>query len=290
MTDKQYASAESELLGRLQTMRENESGARLVIPKESSSGGDVDTLDDEYDQPISSEHQAALNEWIQYQRLVKYGKYFPKKYKKEGLLEIGDIRFGVVEERGDDIEANHPFKTCNLADYIDDKGYFNLVKFIGYNQQTFPFIYKLACCIASMRVNEVGCERFFSIAGYVSNPRRTSLKVRHYEALAMLKLNMQRIYIDEDWVVQQYQRMEKSKEWDAMDTQDDELVAALELELYAGDCGVPVEALQLSEIESDGVEETVHVAAAAEGAIEVVDGDSENSSIGSDTDSDLEEG
>jgi hypothetical protein len=62
MTDKQYASAESELLGRLQTMRENESGARLVIPKESSSGGNVDTLDDEYDQPMSSEHQAAQNE------------------------------------------------------------------------------------------------------------------------------------------------------------------------------------------------------------------------------------
>jgi hypothetical protein len=98
MTDEQYASAESELLGRLQTMRENESGARLVIPKESSSGGNVDTLDDEYDPPISSEHQAALNEWIQYQRLVKYGKYFPKKYKKEGLLEIGNIRFGVVEK------------------------------------------------------------------------------------------------------------------------------------------------------------------------------------------------
>jgi hypothetical protein len=38
MTDKQYASAELELLGRLQTMRENESGARLVIPKKSSSG------------------------------------------------------------------------------------------------------------------------------------------------------------------------------------------------------------------------------------------------------------
>jgi hypothetical protein len=82
--------------------------------------------------------------------------------------------------------------------------------------------------------------------------------------------------------------MEKSKEWDAMDTQDNELVAALELELYAGDCGVPVEALQLSEIESDGAEEREHAvaaAAAAEGAIEVVDGDSENSSVDSDTDS-----
>jgi hypothetical protein len=256
MTDQQYTLAESELLGHLQTMRENESGSRVVIPKESTSGEDsIDTLDDQYDQPISSKHQAALNEWIQYQRLVKAGKYFPKKYKKEGFLEIGDIRFGVVEERGENIEANHPFKKCNLADFIDNKGYFNLVKFIGYNQQSFPFLYKLACCVAAMSVNKVGCERFFSIAGYVLNPRRTSLKVRHFEALAMLKLNIQRMYIDEDWVVQQYLKMEKSKEWDATDTQSDELVAALELELYADDCGIPVEDLQLSEIESVGGDE-----------------------------------
>jgi hypothetical protein len=288
MTDEQYAAAESDLLSRLQTMRENESGARVVIPKDASSGGEdsIDTLDDQYDQPISSEHQAALNEWIQYQRLVKAGKYFPRKYKKEGLLEIGDIRFGVVEERGDDIEANHPFKKCNLADFIDGKGYFNLVKFIGYNQQSFPFIYKLACCVAALRVNEVGCERFFSIAGYVSNPRRSSLKVRHYEALAMLKLNLQRVYIDEDWVVQQYMKMEKSKEWDALDSQGDELVAALELELYANDRGVPVEELRLSEIEmADGEEERVPAAAAAT-TIDVADSDSDNSSVA--TESDIE--
>jgi hypothetical protein len=80
MTDKQYASLEWELLGCLQTMRENESGARLVIPQESSSGGNVDTLDDEYDQHILSEHQAALKEWIQYQRLVR--KVFPKEVQE----------------------------------------------------------------------------------------------------------------------------------------------------------------------------------------------------------------
>jgi hypothetical protein len=35
MTDQQYASAESELLGRLQTMQANESGSRVVILTES---------------------------------------------------------------------------------------------------------------------------------------------------------------------------------------------------------------------------------------------------------------
>jgi hypothetical protein len=64
---------------------------------------------------------------------VKFGRYFPKKYKKEGLVEIGDIRFGIVEERGEDtIDATDPFKKCNLADFIDNKGYFDQVKFIGY--------------------------------------------------------------------------------------------------------------------------------------------------------------
>jgi hypothetical protein len=71
----------------------------------------------------------------------------------------------------------------------------------------------------------------------------------------MLKQNIQKIYIDEDWVVQQYKHMEKNKSWDTMQTKEDELVAELELELYAGNHGVTVEALQLSGIDSvDGEE------------------------------------
>jgi hypothetical protein len=215
MSNSQYEAAKAKLLSHLQTMRENESGNRTLSPKGAGSGGvdNVDTLDDKYNQPVSSEHQAAMNEWIQYQQIVKTGRHFPKKLKKEGLVEIGEIRFGVVEEREEDLDASHPFRKCNLADFIDKTGYFDLVKFVGLNHQFFPFIYKLACCLlAALRTNKVGCERFFSVAGYVSNPQRTSLKVKHYKALAMLKLNMRNIYIDEDWVVQQYLNMERNKE------------------------------------------------------------------------------
>jgi hypothetical protein len=71
----------------------------------------------------------------------KFSWYFPKKFKKEGLLEIGKIRFGVAKEKSEDLqEATHPFKTCNLADFIDHKRYFDLIKFIGLNNQTFLFI------------------------------------------------------------------------------------------------------------------------------------------------------
>jgi hAT family C-terminal dimerisation region len=232
-------------------MRENESGTRSLMPKAVISDENKDILDDEYDRPISSEHQAAYNEWVQYCQIVKQSMHFPKVFKAEGLVAIGTIKFGIVQERGCDMEASHPFKKCNLADFIDGKGYFDLVKFIGFNRQSFPFIYRLACCLAAMRMNEVGCERFFSVAGYVSNPRRTRLKVRHYEALAMLKQNMQRIYIDEDWVVEQYMTKEKDKGWDTMDEQNDQLVAALEAELYANDLGISVEALSSEESEEE---------------------------------------
>jgi hypothetical protein len=111
-----------------------------------------------------------MNEWIQYQQIVKTSRHFPKKLKKEGLVKIGEIRFGVFEERGEDLDASLPFRKCNLADFINETGYFDLVKFVGFNHKSFPFIYKRACCLAALRTNKVGCERFFSIAGYVSNP------------------------------------------------------------------------------------------------------------------------
>jgi hypothetical protein len=62
MAKQQYTMAESQLIARIQAMRETESGARIVLPKKATSGGQnsVNTPDNEYDQPISSEHQAAV--------------------------------------------------------------------------------------------------------------------------------------------------------------------------------------------------------------------------------------
>jgi hypothetical protein len=101
-------------------------------------------------------------------------------------------------------------------------------------------------------MNEVRCERYFSIAGYVSNPRRTKLKVRHYETMAMLKWNMQQIFIDEDWVVlEQYTALKKPKNWDTLKVANDQLVGDLDAELFAEEIGVPVEALPLEDLEED---------------------------------------
>jgi hypothetical protein len=119
MTEEQYLKAETALVKRLQAMRKNESGMRALVPKQGPcSNGSEDPLDNEYNAPILLEHQSAHTKWMQYCSLVKHSKKSPQKFKNEGLLKIGRITFGDFEERGDNIDANHPFKTCNLADFI----------------------------------------------------------------------------------------------------------------------------------------------------------------------------
>ena len=90
MTAGQYSAAEEDLIERIQTMREAESGSRALIPNALSVG---DPNDDVYEQPVLLEKQAAFSEWVQYCRIVKRGCTFPKSYKKEGMLSIGLDRF-----------------------------------------------------------------------------------------------------------------------------------------------------------------------------------------------------
>jgi hAT family C-terminal dimerisation region len=249
MTSEQFDNAERDLIERLQSMREGECGARALV---TTSGGGSEHIHDEnddiYEQPISTEHQEAQNEWRAYCDITKKFCNFPKKYKKDSnYISIGLIEFGTVETKGDDMVAfpGSSFKTCNLANFMSGAGYFDIIAFLTYNQNAFPYIYKLACCLASLRTHEVGCERFFSIAGYVSNPRRARLKVKHYETIATLKRNMQQIYIDEDVVVQEYMEMEKKKSWDQEQAVLDEQVTSYEREVYARDLGILVNELPL---------------------------------------------
>jgi hypothetical protein len=95
---EQYTKAESHLIGQLQTMRESESGAKALLPKALGSDGSDDTIDDEYNQPILSEQQEAHSKWMRYCVLVKGSRTYPKQFKAEGLLQIGPIKFGIVEE------------------------------------------------------------------------------------------------------------------------------------------------------------------------------------------------
>ena len=244
MTVPQYQQAEEDLIARLQLMREQELGHVTTILSSGSESEACagDPLDDPVVKSLSSERERALDEYRIYQNIVKPGKYAPRSYSGN-TLQVGSIHMGKVEERGADIKASPPFVTCNLADYIGDDGRFQLVSFLKLNVKTFPMLFKLAVCLASIRTNEVGCERFFSTAGFVSCPRRTSLSVRNYECLATLKSNIKNVYIDEEWVVNKYLVMEKKKSWSDFDTDDDLRVLNLEREMLAESLRVDVDSL-----------------------------------------------
>jgi hypothetical protein len=248
MTNEQYEIAKKDLTGHLQVMREAES-LHHAVNVDSSADEEAerptdsgDDLDDDVEHSASTEMEKALEEWRNYCNLVKKVKY-PKTFQGETVMLDDAIETGVVKERGEDIKKSPPFKKCNLADYVDGRGHFNLVGFLKFQQDAFPYLFKLAVCLASIRTNEVGCERFFSTAGYVSSPRRTCLKVRNYESMASLMRNMQKVFIDEEWIVREYLRMEKKKSWDELESKEDLLVLNLEQEIYAENMGLDVTAL-----------------------------------------------
>ena len=240
MTETQYDRAEEDLISRLQKMRERECGHVQVI--QSGSSEEENPMDDPVERSISSERERAREEYRTYCNIVKLVKYSPRSYVGS-KLSLGSIHMGKVCERGDDINASPPFVRCNLSDHIGDDGRFDLVAFVKLNQRTFPTIFQLVVCLSSIRTNEVGCERFFSTAGYVSCPRRTNLKVRNYECLATLKANIHNVFIDERWVVDQYLMMEKGKEWKELETDDDLRVLNLEQEMLAESLGVSPDTL-----------------------------------------------
>lgn len=239
MNEEQYGHAESDLISRMQLINERESGH--VEPMIVSSGED-DSMDDDLVRAASSERDKAKAEFTSYCMTCKPRKHCPRSYHGTPL-RLGSIYMGKVAVRGSDIKASFPFVDCNLADFICDKGHFDLVSFLQLQRDAYPTLYKMAVCMSSIRTNEVGCERFFSTAGFVSCPRRTCLKVRNYECLATLKINMQHVFIDERWVVNQYLMMEQKKAWKQLDTDDDMNVLNLEREMLAETLGVDIDAL-----------------------------------------------
>lgn len=251
MTREQYKNAEHLLIGRMQVMRERESGH--IINLDASNMVEVDDpgcLDDPVVRSLSSEREQSIEEFQKYCNMCKMHRNRPKEYEGE-TLKLGPcdmkypIQMGKVKTKGDNLRGSPPFVNCNLADFIEDDGRFNLVGFFELQKDAFPTLYKLVVCLASIRTNEVGCERFFSNAGYVSDERRTSLNVRNYECLAVLRSNMKHVYIDEKWVVQQYLKMEANKSWNVLQSNEDMMVLRLEQELLAESRGISIQSLPI---------------------------------------------
>jgi hypothetical protein len=121
------------------------------------------------------------------------------------LFEIG---FGPVVERGKDLPSRK-----NVADYLDARERMDLLRFFSNHQKMFPNLFIIMQREASRRVTEVSCERVFGLSGYVSSPRRSMLGVRNYERLALLASNLPNIYVDPQWVADEYLRRCKARAW-----------------------------------------------------------------------------
>ena len=145
------------------------------------------------------------------------------------------IVVGHVKKRGKDLPSGK-----NLADYVDKLGRFEMLKFYADHKTFFPVLWIQSQCEESRRVVEVGCERFFNLAGYVSSPMRTRLGVRTYERLAMLSCLLRKVYVDEEWVAQEYLRRCKAGAWKI--EQDEESLKCWNLEriIEAELVGAPV--------------------------------------------------
>ena len=85
----------------------------------------------------------------------------------------------------------------------------DVLKFFEDHKKFFPTLWIIVQHEATRQVVEVGCEQFFGISGYISSPRRSRLGVQTYKHVAMLASIIQNVYIDNNWVAQQY--IERSK-------------------------------------------------------------------------------
>jgi hypothetical protein len=63
----------------------------------------------------------------------------------------------------------------------------NLLTFFKDHETRFPTLFIIIVQREVLRrVVEVGCERFFGLSGYTSQPRRSMLGVRNYERIVLL--------------------------------------------------------------------------------------------------------
>ena len=173
----------------------------------------------------------------------KRNRYRPKKWKTTASTVLSDfdmnsgkieeIIVAPVEENGKDLPSGR-----NLGNYIDTKGRMDVLHFYQDHKKYLPNLWIIVQREAARRVVEVGCERFFGLSGYVSGPRRTNLGVRTYERLAMLTSIAQNVFIDDNWVANEYLERCKKGKWTKMN--DDEALKCWNLEriIDAEDRGV----------------------------------------------------
>jgi hypothetical protein len=215
MTFEQYRLSRKAVISLLHDILDKDS----VIVLDSSEDDDSD--DGVIESTGNSNYNRAVEEFTAFERFKKK-RYLPiMKLTGQGCLKGSfngkdqELFVGPVVSKGKDLPTN-----TNIADYIDKDGRMDLLQFFGDHKKEFPTLWILAQRVASIRVVEVGCERFFALSGYVSAPRRSRLGVRNYERIAMLSMIIKKIYVDPKWVAAEYLKRCRLKQWKSEDDEE----------------------------------------------------------------------
>jgi hypothetical protein len=104
-------------------------------------------------------------------------------------ITIGDE----IDKRGENLPSGK-----NLADYFRAKedGVFDHIRFWMDHKDEFPTLWPYAIERASCNPTEVSCESLFSISGYKSGARQTTLKARQFEREVIISYNIQHVFFD----------------------------------------------------------------------------------------------
>ena len=226
MTDTQENNARAGILAEIKRLYEKDCAPTAIDFSDNDEDSELEMIG----KHTSRAFNKAKDEFDEFEMQCKVKRVLPKiqENKSRVLSGLGsrEIRLGQVETPG----ANLP-SGKNLANYVDKKGRFKMVDFFEDHKESFPKLRLLALKRAAGDNVEVNCERFFSLAGYVSHPARSRMKSSTYERLAVLPAIMDVLYIDENAVVDEYIRRRKANDWNEIESEEDEAFLLLEREI-----------------------------------------------------------
>ena len=194
-----------DVICKIQEILDRNSPDIFDVPKSSSEDDSSDDEEDEIPTHDNINYRIANDEFELLEQ-YKAKKYCPVLDRSKSSILSGEdengktweIIVGLVISRGSDLPSGK-----NQAKYTDFRGRFEGVWFYTYHCKIFPTIFILVLIEAALKNAKVGCERFFSLSGYVSAPCRTRLGVRTYERIELLAVILPKVYIYKEWVTKE---------------------------------------------------------------------------------------
>jgi hypothetical protein len=238
MTEIQYDHAREAIVRLIQ----EELDSKNPITSSGANGDDDNSLDGEIVEYEDNDNSRLAEREMRRFESFKMQKFIPKLKLSRKLSNIDangrliELGVGPVETKGEDLPSGK-----NIATYVDPKGRFDALSFFKDHTNTFPNLFIIAQREASRRVvEEVGCERFFGLSGYISQPRRSQLGVRNYERISMLASILASVYIDPKEVAAEYLARSKRGAWKKDNTVESLKCFNLERMIAAEEMGMAI--------------------------------------------------